>query len=222
MALLARAEGAAYRGRAMARATAAKAETGKQRSFTEVARRAQIVDEAIRMIAEAGYARASLGQIAARLGISKGVISYHFASKDELIQEIITTTIAEGAAFMSAFRGRPGSAAAELRAYIEGEIAFLESHRNHAIALVEIYYARVADYAPHRQQFISALQEMLERGQRSGEFRPFSAHVMAIAVRAAIEALPPLLAEGAALDLRAYSEELAQIFDAATRLTPRG
>lgn len=42
-------------------------------SFIEAARRAQIVESAIETIAEAGYARASMAQIAPRAGISKGV-----------------------------------------------------------------------------------------------------------------------------------------------------
>ena len=174
----------------------------------------------MRAIAESGFARASLGQIALRLGISKGVISYHFADKQELIQEIITDTIDAGTRFMSAYVGRGESPAAELRAYIEGEIAFLQAHRNHAIALVEIYNARVADYAPHRKQFVAALQEQLERGQQSGEFRAFSAQAMAVTIRAAIEAVPNILVERPDFDLEAFARELAQTFDAATRATP--
>ncbi|MGH2583285.1 MAG: TetR/AcrR family transcriptional regulator [Dehalococcoidia bacterium] len=199
---------------------AALAGEQRQRSFTELRRRQQIVDEAIRVIAESGYSRASLGQIALRLKISKGIISYHFAKKDELIQEIISTTLAEGARFMSGYLGRAQSPAGELRAYIEGEIAFLKAHRNHAIALVEIYNARVADYAPHRKQFLAALQEQLEKGQRTGEFRPFAARIMAITIRAAIEAVPHLLVETPDFDLDAYAEELMQTFDAATRTVP--
>ena len=50
-------------------------------SFIEKARRTQIIECAIETIAEVGYAQASLGQIAKRAQISKGVISYHFANK---------------------------------------------------------------------------------------------------------------------------------------------
>src|SRR5690348_3623387 len=72
----------------------------KQRSFIEEARRAQIVASAIEVIAELGFARASLAQIARHAGISKGVISYHFGSKDELMVEVVTrvyTAVAEHA-----------------------------------------------------------------------------------------------------------------------------
>src|SRR5262245_4148107 len=70
----------------------------KPRSFIEEARRAQIVASAIEVIAEVGFARASLARIAEHAGISKGVISYHFAGKEELMVEVVVgvyTTVGE-------------------------------------------------------------------------------------------------------------------------------
>ncbi|MCC5709552.1 TetR family transcriptional regulator, partial [Klebsiella pneumoniae] len=67
------------------------ADGGKKRSFIEEARRAQIIEAAIEPLAASGYADASLARIAQRVGISKGVISYHFRGKDELIQQVVET-----------------------------------------------------------------------------------------------------------------------------------
>ena len=60
-----------------------------ERTFIETARRAQIVAAAIDTIAEEGYPGASFARIAERLGISRGLISYHFAGKDDLIKQVI-------------------------------------------------------------------------------------------------------------------------------------
>jgi AcrR family transcriptional regulator len=54
-------------------------------TFIEEARRKQIVEAAMETIADSGYVNASLAEIAKSADISKGVISYHFESKDELI-----------------------------------------------------------------------------------------------------------------------------------------
>ncbi len=62
----------------------------KELSFIEKARRAQIVEYAIETLAEVGYSQASLGQIAKRAKISKGVISYHFTNKEELLEQVVT------------------------------------------------------------------------------------------------------------------------------------
>jgi AcrR family transcriptional regulator len=67
-------------------------------TFIEQARRAQIVAAAVEVIAEVGYAKASLAAIAVRAGISKGVISYHFSGKDELMVTIVETIYGEAAA----------------------------------------------------------------------------------------------------------------------------
>ena len=56
-------------------------------TFTEAARRTQIIACAIETLATLGYAQASLAHIAQRAGISKGVIVYYFSSKEELYQE---------------------------------------------------------------------------------------------------------------------------------------
>ena len=56
--------------------------SGDSPTFTETARRAQILACAIGAIAESGYGRASLAEIARRAGVSKGVVSYYFTSKD--------------------------------------------------------------------------------------------------------------------------------------------
>ena len=50
-------------------------------TFTEAARRTQIIECAIETLATLGYAQASLAHIAKRAGISKGVIVYYFSSK---------------------------------------------------------------------------------------------------------------------------------------------
>lgn len=193
----------------------------KQRTFTETARRAQIVDEAVRTIADVGYSRASLGEIARRLGVSKGVISYHFASKEDLIAEIIKTTIEQGASFVRQYVDTAAPASQQLRGYIQGELAFLSAHRAHAIALVEIYNARAADYAPHARAFVAGLQDLLQRGQRDGVFRNFSPAVMAVTIRAAIEAVPHVIAADPQLNLEDYTRELVELFEAATSAAAR-
>lgn len=58
-------------------------------TFTERARRAQIIECAIDTITEVGFARASLTEIGQRAGISKGGVAYHFAGKAELLEQVV-------------------------------------------------------------------------------------------------------------------------------------
>lgn len=61
----------------------------KDRTFIEQARRNQILDAALELFARKGYNQTSLSDIAAKLNVSKGVISYHFDGKTELGAEAV-------------------------------------------------------------------------------------------------------------------------------------
>jgi len=197
-------------------------------TFTEVARRAQIIACGIETIAEVGYANASLAEIARRAGTSKSVISYHFAGKDDLIRQIVATVVAEGTAFMQSRIGAASSSREMLGAYIRSNLAFMRSHRAHIIAIVEIFtgfrdgdgrtFLDPADYAAG----LEPLERILLLGQDQGDFRPFSTRIMAITLRSAIDAVPPQLAADPGLDLDEYAAELERIFAAACGTDGRG
>ncbi len=199
-------------------------DSSDRRSFIETARRAQIIECAIETIATLGYARASLAQIARRAGISKGVISYHFKSKGELIRQIVDEVYSAGEAFMRPRLMVETSARAILRKYIETNLEFLGTHRMHLAALSEIYKNARPGQPVERsdahsdERLIAGLERILRRGQRSGEFREFSTRVMAITIRiAAVDAISPQLIADPKLDLDAYARELVNLFDRATR-----
>ena len=67
-----------------------------------------------RDLAEAGYRGATFARIARQAGLSStGLISYHFAGRDELIGEVVATVIGDIAAFMTQrMAGVTGPAAA--------------------------------------------------------------------------------------------------------------
>ena len=55
--------------------------------------------------------------------------------------------------------------------------------------------------------------------QTAGQFRPdFDPHVMAVAIRAAIEAASPRLALDPEFNMDSYASEIITIFDLATRV----
>jgi AcrR family transcriptional regulator len=50
-----------------------------------------IVDAAMRVLARQGYARTSLMDIAAEVGMSKGAVHYHFPTKEALMGQVLQT-----------------------------------------------------------------------------------------------------------------------------------
>jgi AcrR family transcriptional regulator len=162
--------------------------SAESRSFTQTARRALIVDCAVDAIAELGFAKASVDQIARRVGVSKGVITYHFPNKEEIVDAIVEKAVSAGRAYIAPRVIAETSAAGRLRAYIESHLEFMDARRRLLIALLEIAMnARRADGSlvmgpAARAERVVGLEELLRAGQRSGEFRRFATRVMALTI----------------------------------------
>ena len=194
----------------------------RDRTFIETARRAQIVAAAIETIAEMGYGQASLARIAKTAGTSKGVIIYHFGSKDDLIRELVAELSAKGRAWMGPRLEAESTGPGMLRAYIESNLAFVRENRNHVAATVEIVLnargadgRRIYDIGPGAG--VAALEQLLAHFQGTGEFRTdFDPLVLAKAIRAAIDNVAHQFASNPELDVGHHARELAGLFVRAT------
>lgn len=214
-------------------AASRKPSTSDERTFTEAARRKQIIASAIDTIAELGFNNASLAAIAERAGTSKSVISYHFAGgKHELIGEMIEYVYQLGGEFMVPLIATATNPREALRLYITTNLEFIATHPKEVRALVETF----SNYRP--EQGISTAEnvemsmknmrldveglanELLAPGQRTGHFRQFDPRVMAMTIRASIDIVPPLLLNDPSFNIKAHAKELAALFDLATRATP--
>jgi AcrR family transcriptional regulator len=192
-------------------------------SATELAIRARRVIHFPDVLADAD-APAPLRRIAQTAGTSKGVIIYHFGGKDELIRELVAELVARGVAYMEPQVDAEPTGAGKLRAYIESNLAFMGENRSHMVAMFEIALnARAADGsrlydASIQDAGVAALQQLLAYFQATGEFRAgFDPRVMAMAIRAAINAVPAQLARDPALDIGHHARELADMFHIATQ-----
>lgn len=204
----------------------AKDGSAKQgRSFTEERRRAQIVDAAVETIAELGYARTSFGQIAKRAGLSStGMISYHFASKDDLMNQVASDIHAVAMDVVGGPVTRAAGPREQLRAFIESSVEFYVVHHRHMRALTEIALSRreeaEPDVLPHEAE-LRGLEEIFREGQEKGEFREFTPRVMAVALRHALDGVALRIGTESEPDAATYAREVVTIFDLATREVDR-
>jgi AcrR family transcriptional regulator len=142
------------------------------------ARPSEILEAALSVFAERGYAATRMDDIAARAGVTKGTIYLYFESKDavfrSLVQESIGSTIANLASDASHFEG---SSAALLRMILQGIGRFIrESDR---VVLPKIFIAEAGNF-PGLTEFyrrevvdrgLGLLQSVIVRGIERGEFR---------------------------------------------------
>src|SRR5579859_1957289 len=107
-------------------------------TFTEAARRAQLIECAIETIAMLGYAQASLAHIAERAGISKSMITYYFSSKEELLEQVVTEIYAAAVQAVTPQIAAQPTAQLRLQAYIRSAVDYIGAHRMRMVALLEI------------------------------------------------------------------------------------
>jgi AcrR family transcriptional regulator len=100
---------------------------GKQRRIGAVERRARILESALTVFAQRGYADASMAAIAAAAGITPAVIYDHFASKAELYMTLLQH---QAEALMTnvvaAVASTPDPPEARFRAGVEAYFTFVE------------------------------------------------------------------------------------------------
>jgi AcrR family transcriptional regulator len=189
-------------------------------TVTASARRAQIVIAATDTIAELGYGNASFARIAKRAGISSTrLISYHFDDKAELVRAVVGAVLAEAGEYIRKRLHAAGTRTEQLAAYIESNLEFIAEHPTAIRAIIEIEAnARADDGTPlirteGAEDPLALLAAMFRGGQDAGEFRAFDPVVMAVTLRAAIDAA----ASTPNLDPHAYGAELVTLFTLATR-----
>lgn len=185
------------------------------RAATE--RRAQIVDAAVVTLAELGYQRASFVEIAKRAGLSSTrLISYHFDGRAELMTQVGSHVIGGlGHAVETRLRAAESPAAA-VRAYIESNLAYMDTHRVEMAALTALLFAGALTVSSEQAGAgIDALTGILEAARRVGQLRDVDSTIAATIVQRAVEAVPLLLRDHPDADLTRHSRELTAFFDTA-------
>jgi AcrR family transcriptional regulator len=180
-------------------------------------------------VAELGFARASVAEVARRAGVSKGVVTYHFAVRDDLVGEVIADVLASMRDYL-----RPRLLAADperfpdrfVAAYVTGWVGYYRAHARQVVALIRIHDGfRDESRRPHpafgeRAGEVAMVAQVLERGQARGVFGAFDASVMAAVIKAAVDDLLMRYIDEPGLDLEAYGSELVALFERATRPGP--
>lgn len=191
-------------------------------TFTQRKRRDQLVDCAIDAVVELGFQGTSVAEVAHRAGVSKGVVTYHFAAKDDLIFAAVAR-IFDSITEALESRLRNTSPETFVADYINAWVEYYRTDTRYILAIGEIW-SNFRDEGGE-QHFgpqavageLGVVQRVLEYGQGEGILGKFDARVMAVSIKAALDALLGEFARDPDLDLEAYGAELVTLFERATR-----
>jgi AcrR family transcriptional regulator len=195
---------------------------GRPTTFTQRKRREQLIDCAIDAVVELGFQGTSVAEVAQRAGVSKGVVTYHFAAKDDLIFAVVARIFDS---VTEALERRLGGTSPEtfVADYINAWVEYYRTQTRYMLAIREIW-GNFRDERGH-QHFgpqavageLAVVQRVLDYGQERGILGCFDTRVMAVSIKAALDALLNQFAAEPELDLEAYGGELVRLFERATR-----
>ncbi|MFM9371476.1 TetR/AcrR family transcriptional regulator [Streptomyces sp. Da 82-17] len=197
------------------RATGAGPGSGEP-TFTERARREQLVACTIELIASRGYPAASLAAIAERAGLSKAAVLYHFGTKDKLTRAAFEHVVSRFAAYVHERVDAAPDPRAALVAYVRAMVGYQQANRSHVRVITETLLddaggTRLKTPGGHEATGrLDGLVELLVAGQRAGVFREFAPRPVALAVGGAIDGVVAAWLSDPDLDLDAAADELVE------------
>lgn len=193
------------------------------RTFTQEARRAQIVEATIETLAEIGYTKTSFTAICRHAKLSStGLISYHFREKPQLLREVTRTIVEKAGTLRTSRVAQETTYRGKLGAYISSHFDFMARYPAHARALTEIAElvrerpARELDDVARSALSVESLVVLLEEGCRAGEFRVPDPPVLALAVQGALDNVVRHQELFAGTDPDRLARELTDIFTRCT------
>jgi AcrR family transcriptional regulator len=158
--------------------------------------RARLLAAAAVEFAQSGYAGATLDGIAARAGVTKGGVYFHFAGKEELFFAVLDDWRERRRVRLQLPRPGAGGAAAALRALLAGWIAFhLREPDGARLLRTEmhgLFTARLREDDRQEQRWLrGAVRELLVLGVRDGTLAaddpPLAAFALAAAACGVVE-----------------------------------
>jgi TetR/AcrR family transcriptional regulator, cholesterol catabolism regulator len=137
-------------------------------------RRSELTRQAARLFAEKGYHGTSIGDLADALGVQKGSLYAHIASKEDLLYE----TMREGAAaFHGALDRIPDGAPAteKIRLALRGHLRVVAEQLDVATVFVQEWRylegARGEEFVAERRRYEERIRDLFREGRELGELR---------------------------------------------------
>jgi AcrR family transcriptional regulator len=162
------------------------------------AQRAAVLDAAIELLAQEGYAGCSMAAVAARAGIATGSLYQHFGSKSELVVELFQVVVGHEVAAVAEAAQQPGDLVRRI-------VAVIETFATRALKSPRLAYALLAEPVDaavdeqrmvFRRAFRDVFAERIADGVHHGVLPPQDPQLTAAAlVGAGAEALVGPLVE---------------------------
>lgn len=144
----------------------------------EFVRRDEIVDAALRLILKLGYNQVTLADIAAQVGVSKGLISYYFPKKEDVFLAVLEQIVARLTTDFESFCNAEATAPEKMLMIFNNLFGNEKRARRYYTVVID-YMAqaiRMRQVQEYTQSIYNSYRTYMERivaqGIGAGEFRP--------------------------------------------------
>jgi len=135
-----------------------------------------IVSAAAKVFRTKGYHAATVRDIAEEVGILKGSLYHHFASKEELLYLVVKEPIAQMYRAIAEIAAADSAATEKLRRAISAHLEAFDRHYPHLFVYlrereaVKRRFREMIGFSP--KEYYRCWQQILREGVENGEFRP--------------------------------------------------
>lgn len=163
--------------------TSPKPPNPQPRQRRKEARPQELLDAALALFVEKGFAATRSEEVAARAGVSKGTLYLYYPSKEELLKAVIrqnlSHVLAAGAGIADGFEGSMAELLATMLRTWWAHVGDTPAGGIHKIILAEVRnFPEIAEF--YSQEVVVPAHDLVsgivERGIAQGEFRPVSPH----------------------------------------------
>lgn len=147
----------------------------REPTFTEQARKTQILDVSARLFRQKGFANTSLDEIAKEVGVSRGVLFYYFDGKREIGENTVRENLRRYSDYVRERVERKRTSKTQLLEFIDACLDYQNDHPEVYVEFIELLGCLGdADEKYRLTQSInkrtrSWLVGMIEAGQEAGE-----------------------------------------------------
>lgn len=163
--------------------------TSRKPTFTEQARRKQILEVSSKLFMLNGFKNTSLDDIAREVGVSRGVIFYYFDGKREIGEQTIRENLRQYSEYVQERVRKRKTSKNQLLEFIDACLDYQYDHREFYLLTIDLVgcFGDINDrykltiYVNSNTR--KWLLEIIAAGQKSGEFVRVNDHILADVVQ---------------------------------------
>jgi len=182
------------------KSAAKKKQADHKPTFTELARRKQILDVSSKLFMSNGFKNTSLDDIAREVGVSRGVIFYYFDGKREIGEQTIWEALRQYGKFVQDRVSKRRTSKNQLLEFIDACLDYQHEHRELYLLTVDL----VGSFGDTHDRFKLTvfvnrrtrewLVDIIKEGQKKGEIGKVPARVLADVIQGFVDGLMEMTA----------------------------